>query len=155
MKAWCPSNDNSLWLQDVIVNLTLSQRRGPQINLIPILDSIFILIFIFMMALMQRAQRSEIKLSLPTTTANPTLSSSTSLSVSLDISGQIFLEGKKVSKNELLKELQFLKFEGLTPPIVIKGDKRVNLGLVIEVIDLAKKNGFRNVTIETNLQKGL
>lgn len=135
------------------MNLTLAEKKGPQINLVPVLDSIFILIFIFMMALMQRAQRAEIKLTLPTASANPKLLSTPSLEVSLDVDGRIFLHGQKISKKALVKELQFLKFEGLTPPVIIKGDERVNLGLVIEVIELAKKNGFRNVTIETNLQK--
>lgn len=137
------------------MKLSLTERKGPLINLIPILDSIFILIFIFMMALMQRAQRSEIKLSLPSSTQKPSLLAAKSLSISLDTSGQIYLEGQKVSKKDLQNELQILKLENSTLPIVIKGDKSVNLGLVIEVLDLAKKNGFRNVTIETSFQKSI
>jgi biopolymer transport protein ExbD len=137
------------------VKLSLTQRKGPLINLIPILDSIFILIFIFMMALMQRAQRSEIKLSLPSSTQKPSLLVAKSLAISLDTSGQIYLEGQKVSKKDLQNELQLLKLENSALPIVITGDKKVNLGLVIEVLDLAKKNGFRNVTIETSFKKSI
>ncbi len=137
------------------MRLALGERRGPFINLIPILDSIFILIFIFMMALMQRAERSEIKLSLPSSDLKTSIVSSNSLTVSLDVNGQIYLEQQKITKQELLRELQVLNLENATLPIIIRGDKRVNLGLVIEVLDLAKKNGFRNVTIETSFQKSL
>ncbi len=127
---------------------------SPQINLVPILDSIFILIFIFMMALMQKVSRNGIKLSLPSASKKNLESNSRSFTVSIDNSSTIFLENKKLSMGQLKRELELMKLEGISAAVSLQGDKASNLGLVVEVLDVLKKNGFRNVTIETSHHGG-
>lgn len=130
-------------------------KKAPQVNLVPILDAVFLLMFVFMMALVQRVQKSELKLTLPASTvATPsTKTETTNISIGIDISGQIFIENKRVTKKELEKELDLIKLSGPIPPLILQGDRNANFGLVIEVLDLVKKMGYRNVTIETSFKK--
>jgi biopolymer transport protein ExbD len=103
-----------------------------------------------MILLIQKSQHSDIKLELPTASKNPELSGVKSLMISLDNKGNLFLENQSLSKKNLQRELALLKIEQPNLPITIQGDKKVNLGLVIETLDLVKRNGFKNVMIQTS-----
>lgn len=134
------------------MNLKSIENKGPQINLIPMLDSIFILMFLFMLTLLQRSQQSEIEVSLPTATKSSENKLLNNLSVSINFEGQIFLENKQLSKKNLERELQLIRLDqNPLPTVSIKGDKRIPLGQVIEILDLVRANGFNNVRIETSL----
>lgn len=136
------------------MKLETTYKKSPSINLIPILDAIFLLMFVFMMALVQRVQKAELKLTLPSSISGATTTADqTPITISIDTSGVIYIENKKVSKVELEKELTLIKLSGPLPVIVLRGDKHANFGVVIDILDLVKKNGFKNVTIETSLKK--
>lgn len=129
------------------------EKAGPQINLVPILDSIFILIFIFMIALVQRVQSSSIKLSLPKTSSKTQTTSLESLTLEVSESGELYLQGHKMAKRDLKRELELIAFEKGNSSLLIKGDKNVNLGLIIELLGIAKTCGIKNVDIETLSQE--
>ncbi len=132
------------------MKLVNTDTPSPQINLIPILDTIFFLIFIFMIALIQQSDRGAIKLDLPETKTEILKLNSKAITVAVDTRGHIFLENKRVTPAELQKELKFINIEDQKAKLILKGDKEVNLGIFVEVLDLVKKTGFRNVMIETS-----
>lgn len=132
------------------MKLASTETSSPQINLIPILDSILILIFVFMMALIQRADRGGINLNLPKTEVAEMKLDPRAVTVAVDTRGHIFLEDRRLTPSELQKELKIINFEDQKAKLTLKGDKEVNLGIFVEVLDLVKKTGFRNVMIETS-----
>lgn len=132
------------------MKLNTDPNTNPQINLVPILDSIFILIFVFMFALIQRADRRGLNLNLPQTQISQPKLNPKTITLTVDTYGQIFIENRQISKFELQGELRVISIEDPKANLTLKGDKKVNLGVFVEILDLVKKSGFRNVMIETN-----
>lgn len=132
------------------MKLSNQEWASPQINLIPILDSIFILIFIFMLALIQRVDRGGLNLNLPKTQTPTENLNPKAITVSVDTYGQIFIENRQISIYELQIELQIITAEDPKANLILRGDKNVNLGLFVDILNLVKTIGFRNVMIETN-----
>lgn len=122
----------------------------PSINLVPLLDSIFILLFAFMLALINQKSKSGLKLTLPKSNfASPIVDQI----ITIDIGAKdnlIKLQSKTVSLKELAKELEYLSVESPNQALTVRGDKSVPLGTTIKILDLVKKHGFSNVTIETS-----
>lgn len=103
-----------------------------------------------MFALIQRADRRGLNLNLPQTQVSEPHLNPKAITLSVDKYGQIFIENRQISKFELKDELQIISFEDSKAQLILKGDKNVDLGIFVEILDLVKKSGFRNVMIETN-----
>lgn len=122
----------------------------PSINLVPLLDSIFILLFAFMLALINQKSKEGLKLTLPKSNfASPIVDQL--ITINLSAQGNLIqLQNKSVTMKELSKELEYLSVESPNQALTIRGDKNVPLGTTIKILDLVKKHGFNNVTIETS-----
>jgi biopolymer transport protein ExbD len=131
------------------MKLNTPYTSSPQINLVPILDSIFILMFVFMFGLLQRMERKNLEIDLPTTQSTMLPGQNPKIRIKIDLKGDIYLENAKVSKLDLKKELSLIAFESKNSKVAISGDKNVNLGAIVEILDLVKSSGFKNVTLET------
>ncbi|MCO5113235.1 MAG: biopolymer transporter ExbD [Bdellovibrionaceae bacterium] len=128
------------------------QLTSPSINLIPILDCIFVLIFVFMFMLLNVAKREGLNLSLPISQAAKPLYEPELITIELTNDNKIHLHNRQLSLKELDRELEFVSLEAHPPALVIKGDRDTPLSQTIKVLDLVKKYGFSNVTIETSRQ---
>lgn len=128
------------------------QLSSPSINLIPILDCIFVLIFVFMFMLLNVAKREGLNLSLPISQAAKPLYEPELITIELTKDNKIQLHNRQLSLKELDRELEFVSLEAHPPALVIKGDRDTPLSQTIKVLDLVKKYGFSNVTIETSRQ---
>lgn len=131
------------------MKLNSFQAPSPQINLVPILDSIFILMFVFMFGLIQRVERKNSEIELPIIHSSSLLGQNPKIKIKVNINGEIFLESLKITKADLKKELNLMAFESLSSKVSISGDKQVNLGTIVEILDMVKSSGFKNVTLET------
>lgn len=131
------------------MKLNSFQAPSPQINLVPILDSIFILMFVFMFGLIQRVERKSSEVDLPLSQQSAISSQNPKIKIKVNINGDLFLEGLKVTKADLKKELNLMAFESISSKVSISGHKQVNLGRIVEILDLVKSSGFKNVTLET------
>lgn len=128
------------------------QLSSPSINLIPILDCIFVLIFVFMFMLLNVAQREGLNLSLPLAQTSKPLYEPELITIKLTKDSKIHLHNRQVTLKDLDRELEFASLEAHPPALVIKGDRDTPLSQTIQILDLVKKYGFSNVTIETSKQ---
>lgn len=123
---------------------------SPSINLVSILDSLFILLFVFMFLLLNMTQKYGLDLSLPQSPSSQKLPQNQAITIELGSQQSLYIQNKKVSLNELAQELEYISLELPRQALIIKGDQNTPLGRTIQVLDLAKKHGFKNVTIETS-----
>lgn len=122
---------------------------APSINLLPILDCLFILIFVFMFSILNTSQRKGLNLKLPIAATAKPLPAVQILTIEI-LKQDLFIQNRKVSQRELEKELEFLSLEMQHPSLIIKGERDTPLGTTIKILDLVKKHGFNDVTIETS-----
>lgn len=119
-----------------------------EINLVPLLDSIFILIFFFMFALTTMVKRQGLPLSLPLASAGDSLKNK-SQTLSVTRQGQYFWGERLVSENELYAQMTSFKKSSPNKSLIIQGSQKAELQKVIKILDKAKNLGITKVTLET------
>ncbi|MFZ5954334.1 MAG: ExbD/TolR family protein [Candidatus Dependentiae bacterium] len=107
----------------------------PEITLTPLIDTALTLLIIFMVT--SPMLNNSIKIDLPRGKVQEDKATQQELVVFIDKSKQIFLNGKTVTKPQLLQQLQE-KLTGSQKPVIVKGDKQVDYGFVFELVDEVK-----------------
>jgi biopolymer transport protein ExbD len=117
----------------------------PLFNLISMVDIIFTLLMFFMLTSPFVTQWG-IKVNLPSV-KNVSNVSSSEIEVMITAQGHIFIKGKEFSISLLREELKKLSLKGV--PVLITGDKDASLGRTLEVWDIAKEVGIKELNIRT------
>ena len=74
------------------------------------------------------------------------------VTVSMNSKGEIYIQKKKISSNELIKKLIALKGQNKDLKIYIKGDKNLNYGKIMDLMSFINKSGFKKVALVTKLK---
>ncbi len=123
----------------------------PVINIASLVDVLFLLL-IFFMVTSAFVEQPNIKLELPATRHSEVSKvERTVLTISRD--GQLFLKDKPVDKQNLEKELRRLMLDTGDDVLVLKADKLVPYGDVIDIMDYAKGAGFKKVVAPTIMEE--
>ena len=119
----------------------------PVINIASLVDVLFLLL-IFFMVTSAFVEQPNIKLELPATRHSEVSKiDKTVLTISRD--GQLFLQNRPVDKINLEKELRRIILHTGDEVLVLKADKMVPYGDVVDIMDDAKGAGFRKVVAPT------
>ena len=124
------------------------------VDLIPLLDVVFQLVIFFMVST-TFILTPGISIELPgSTTAEPVVMSK--MIVTIVSRDEIYLNKDRYNIQELDGVLSALSQEekAKIKTVVIEGDESVSYSLMIEVLDVLRKNGFRGVNLRTREVKG-
>ena len=123
----------------------------PVINIASLVDVLFLLL-IFFMVTSAFVEQPNIKLELPATKhSGVSKIDKTVLTISRD--GQLFLQDRPVDKISLEKELRRIIMDTGDEVLVLKADKMVPYGDVVDIMDDAKGAGFRKVVAPTIMEE--
>ena len=122
-------------------------RKKVEINLVPLLDSIFILIFFFMFALTTMVKRSGLAVALPTSQSGKKVQEKITLTVSE--TGALFWNKEPLPPENLKAQLEGFKQSQPESSLVIRGDRNTPFSSIVEILDVAESIQLRRVTIET------
>jgi biopolymer transport protein ExbD len=118
------------------------------VNLTPMLDMIFNLLFFFVLATQIRQETAQMEVRLPSTATQSAARELTRpLAVTLDSAGKIFFNDREMVEAELALELHALAAKG-QKEIFIRGDERVDYGRVVTVMDVCKRAGLGSVLLD-------
>ena len=128
------------------------KKREPisEINVTPFVDVMLVLLVIFMIT--APLLTTGIKVNLPESTAKSISEKKEPVTVTIKKNGDIFLQKKKIKKNELIKKLYEFKKLNDDLKIYIRGDKDLNYGQVINLMGTINKAGFKKVALVTKLK---
>ncbi len=119
----------------------------PVINIASLVDVLFLLL-IFFMVTSAFVEQPNIKLELPSTKHSEVSKiENTVLTIARD--GQLFLQDRPVDKEKLEKELRRIILDTGEEVLVLKADKEVSYGVVVDIMDDAKGAGFKKVVAPT------
>jgi biopolymer transport protein ExbD len=119
----------------------------PVINIASLVDVLFLLL-IFFMVTSAFVEQPNIKLELPSTKHSEVSKiENTVLTIARD--GQLFLQDRPVDKKKLVKELRRVILDTGEEVLVLKADKEVPYGVVVDVMDDAKGAGFKKIVAPT------
>ena len=119
----------------------------PVINIASLVDVLFLLL-IFFMVTSAFVEQPNIKLELPAT-RHSEVSKIDRVVLTIARDGQLFLQDKPVDKINLEKELRRIILDTGDEVLVLKADKMVTYGDVVDVMDDAKGAGFKKVVAPT------
>ncbi|MCM8803854.1 MAG: biopolymer transporter ExbD [Candidatus Omnitrophica bacterium] len=119
-----------------------------EINLTPLVDVVFQLIIFFMLS-SSFIMQPGIKVKLPKAETTDIIKEK-EIFIDITEDGTILFKGKKVNLHQLeniLKEEIKNKKEDII--LIIKGDKETKHGIVVNVMDIARKSGIERIAIGT------
>ena len=127
-----------------------NKRTISEINVTPFVDVMLVLLIIFMVT--APLLTSGIKINLPESSSVLKNEKKDPVTVSINSKGEIFIQKQKFSKNQLIKKLSLLKKNNQNLKIYIKGDKRLDYGKVMDLMNLINQSGFKKVALVTRLK---
>ncbi|MEI6127791.1 MAG: biopolymer transporter ExbD [Pseudomonadota bacterium] len=135
----------------VSINNASQDEVTPDINMTPLIDIMLVLLIIFMMT-SSIAVESGIDIGLPQTTSENSPRGESAVVISLDAAGIIAVQGKTTAFEKLQEAISTAIRETKSPMVILEGDRSVNLGKLIQIMDTAGAAGARKFSIAAERQ---
>ena len=124
------------------------RRKRPELNLVPLIDVLVMLIF-FAFVTMQFRSATMLNITLPKiATAGKTEYKGT-LTIGIDNKGQISLNGKDVSDEQLLPLVKALSLQSTDIPVLIKADETTQLKKLAFAMDVCRSVGLNKISLQS------
>ena len=121
-----------------------SYNQDPQINILPMIDIIFVILSFFIISSLYLVKLESIPLNLPNAkTSKNELNDP--IIISLDIAGNIYINKNYSKRKSFESDISKLIASKDKEFVLIRADKEIKYGEVIYVLDILRK--FRNLKI--------
>ena len=127
-----------------------SRKSISEINVTLFVDVMLVLLIIFMVT--APLLTAGIKINLPESASVLKNEKNDPVTISMNSKGEIYIQKKKISPNDLIKKLIALKGQNKDLKIYIKGDKNLNYGKIMDLMSFINKSGFKKVALVTKLK---
>ncbi len=120
------------------------------LSLTPLIDVVFLLLIFFLVATRFEQEDRELDVVLPSASeAKPMTVQPQELFVNIDHDGKVFVGGKVLDEQELLRLLQETAVNKVGQSVIIRADKRVQFSYVALVMNLCNRAGIFDYTVAT------
>ena len=132
------------------MNLRPHRREEPELNLVPMIDVVLVLLIFFMIATSLRHE-SKLEIRLPESASRPLPSNLAQLEVDIDASGRYALNGQALATADApaLKAALQAAAQGRELPLILRADGRTPHQAVVTVLDVAGQLGLKQLAIGT------
>ena len=123
----------------------------PDINLVPLIDVILVLIIFFVVTTTFDA-RSMLKLELPQATGEPATSDTRALTVLVNADGRYFVQDREVLRTDIASlraVIVEVAGDDRERPVILRADARTPHQSVVTALDAVGQLGFTRVSIAT------
>lgn len=127
-------------------------KQQPRLMIIPMIDIIFFLLVFFMMSTLYMVEQNILPVALPqTSSAQP----DQSLSIPITVTAQkkIMLNQEELPRDLLANRIKAELSRNQEAIIVLRADKQLEYGYVVEILDELKKSGVKRISVATDLIK--
>ena len=115
----------------------------------PLIDIMFFLLATFVMVSLSMVKSRGISVALPQASTGQPQEQADHVSVSVTENGQLYLDRRELSQQELVEALQGIKASNPDLRVHINGDQNARLGLAISLLDEVRKLGISKIAFET------
>jgi len=138
------------------MRIDLGEDEQPEIGLIALIDCIFFLLMFFMVATSFKQKvgempMKELPITLPVaqTSLDREDASPPPLTIGVDKEGKLYLDGNKVTVQDLHDRLRLEAASNPHRPIRIDGDEMARYQNIVHVLDLCQFEGFTHISMHT------
>jgi biopolymer transport protein TolR len=131
------------------------QRRAPisEINVTPFVDVMLVLLIIFMVTAPMLTVGVPVELPKSEADAVNGAGQKEPLTVSVAADGKIFIQEMEITLEEIVPKLTAIAKSGFEEVIYIRGDRRANYGVLMQVMGKISAAGFRKISLVSDLQE--
>jgi biopolymer transport protein TolR len=128
-----------------------SARPMSEINVTPMVDVMLVLLIIFMVT--APLLTVGVPIELPKSEAKQLEGDKEPLTISVDPEGKIFLQETELQIDEIVPKLTAIAKNGYDERIFVRGDRRVNYGVVMRIMGTISAAGFRRIALISDLEQ--
>ncbi|MFL6650741.1 MAG: protein TolR [Sulfurifustaceae bacterium] len=129
------------------------KRLMSEINVVPYIDVMLVLLVIFMITAPLLTQG--VKVDLPQAAAKPVdTTDRETLIVTVDREGRYYLDDRRVAAEDLKRKVQGILRARPQTPVMIRGDRNVAYGQVVKAMTLLQAAGAPSVGLITDMPVG-
>lgn len=122
-------------------------QKKARIELIPLIDSIFLVLVFFMYAMMSMVVHRGIPVDIPEAVSS-VVDKKKYISITVTENNDIYLDKEEISISELSEYLSGKKRENSDIDVYINADKKSYYGFVIKVLDRVRDAGINKISFE-------
>ncbi len=121
------------------------------INVIPLMDLVFCLLIIFMLA--TPLLEHSLNVRLPSASSSTPINQKATYKINIDKTGRVFLDKNMVSEDELKNTMTRLAMANPDTVVLVRCDQGVPYGDFVKVVDVLKAANIQKLGIVTTQQK--
>jgi len=130
------------------LKLPTIKAKGPEINMSPLVDVVFLLLIFFMVTTVF-PEKDGIIIEKPESEHAVSLTDK-NIIIKIDLNGKAYYQEKPVSINDLKRLLKVQLQMNSDLPVIIQADKQTKTDALIQVIDAAKTSGAKQLGLATD-----
>jgi biopolymer transport protein TolR len=120
-------------------------RPLAEINVTPFVDVMLVLLIVFMVA--APLMTVGVNVALPKTSAARTMQTKQPLAVSIDAEGRVYIDKAETPADLLAARLAELRWAAPDRIVLVRGDRTLSYGRIMEVMGEVSKAGFAKVSL--------
>ena len=128
------------------MNFSKEAEEEPGLSLTSLIDVIFLLLIFFIVTTTLIDPTKKLELKLPEAKA-ASQETKTSVTIELDRKGRMTLNGKTATIANLESRLNSLARKNTKKTAVVRADKRLDYGKVVQVLGICRASGFTDINI--------
>ncbi|MEE8582142.1 MAG: biopolymer transporter ExbD [Myxococcota bacterium] len=123
-------------------------ERSARVELIPLIDTIFLLLAFFLFAMVSMVVEAGLQVELPAV-AGKVLDSREAVVITITADDALFVNGKPVALESLPETLRLHLDEDPDRPVWIRGDSDASLGVSFQLLTSLREAGASQVSFQT------
>ena len=129
------------------MKVTLPAKRKSRIEMIPLIDIVFLLLVVFIYTMLSMAVHRGLPVVLPTSAATE-IEKNLVLSVSIERDGMVYLDKLPIELGELTQALSSRADGQANPGVLLFADKEVDYQDLFRVLDRIKLAGLNRISLQ-------
>lgn len=134
------------------MKIELPQQRRPRIEMIPLIDIVFLLLVFFIYAMLSMAVHRGVPVSLPESWSAK-IDRQTMISITIKKDGTIYLNKKRISLDLLGKRLNSFPKEEKAKGVLIFGDENITYKTLFRILDEISLSGIERISLQAEVKK--
>jgi len=134
------------------VKVNLGPQRRARIEILPLIDIVFLLLVFFIYAMLSMAVHRGVPVNLPIS-SSARIERESLLSVTINQSGEILVDTHRVALKDLARLLEVRAQAHRSPGVLLFADKTVSYQLLIHVLDQIRAAGISRISLQTTMEK--
>jgi len=122
------------------------ENKKPRVEMLPLIDIVFLLLVFFIYAMLSMSVHRGLKVELPQA-ATASRDQREHVNIVITRNNELLVNDDPVTLETLAEKVGELKTNN--PAVFIRGDRRADLGLAVEVLDRLRGAGVHDVSFET------